>query len=239
MPGKIEDIEKLGELQDADNILEEGAEQFNNSPIATQIEDIRKKKQEYKAKRDQVDGVFVKAREEVEKVSLKDSQLAAAQEKEQKEIEDTQGDYRKVEAHTNKLNELTNQRKLVDEQLAKLEANFSKIKELKEKLDNAISSVSMKEDDLNKQLEQSNVQLKLDMDEATEKKKQLENVISHDALDLYKKSRNIVGKRVIANLEGDSCSVCRANLSSGNLSKVHADAPIAMCPNCSRVLIVK
>ena len=87
MAGKVEDIEKLQKLEVLDNTLENGAEQFNISPIAAQIGEVRSKKAEVKAKRDAVDKVFVKARDEVETVSAKDSDLAAAQDKAQKEIE--------------------------------------------------------------------------------------------------------------------------------------------------------
>ena len=68
MAGKVEDIERLVRLQEVDNIIEDGAEAFNNSPIATEIGKVRLKKAEVKAKRDQVDKVFVKARDEVEVV---------------------------------------------------------------------------------------------------------------------------------------------------------------------------
>lgn len=237
--GKVEDINKLKRLQELDNILEDGAQAFNDSPIAKQIDEVRSKKASLKGKRDQVDAVFVKARKEIETVSLKDSQLAQAQDKAQKEIESTQGDYRKVEAHTNKLNELANERKKVDLKLEELEANFNKIKELKAKIDSGIESLSIKEDDLNNQLERSNVSLKLDMDNATKEKIKIEQEISPDALASYKKARSIVGKTVIANLENESCSVCRAKLSSANISKVLEQAPIGICPSCLRVLIVE
>lgn len=236
MPVEEKDFDKLKELQDIDNALEEGAKTFNDSPIAKEIEAVRAKKAEYKTKRDQIDAVFVKARAEVETVSAKDSELAAAQEKTQKEIEETQGDYRKVEAHTNKLNELTNQRKIVDEKIETIEANFNKIKELKEKVEGAIGKISMQEDDLNKKLEETNVQLKLDMEKAQEKKIQLEKEISAEALEAYKKSRSIVGKIVIGTLQGDSCSVCKATLSNAGLSKVHEEAPLSTCPTCKRLL---
>lgn len=237
MAGKVEDIEKLVRLEEVDNIIEDGAEAFNNSPIATEIGKVRLKKSEIKAKRDQVDKVFVKARDEVEAVSAKDSQLAAAQDKTQKEIEETAGDYRKVEAHTKKLNELTEQRKKVDEKLEELEANFNKIKELKGKIDASIEKLSMQEDDLNKQLESSNVSLKLEMDKATEEKAQLESMISTDALEAYKKARGIVGQTVIAKNEENTCSVCRGNFTGASLSKIEAEAPISTCPHCLRILI--
>lgn len=236
MAGVKEDWEKLERLQEIDNILENGAEQFNNSPIAAKILEVRAKKAEYKAKRDQLDSVYVKARDEVAQVSAKDSQLAEAQTKMQKEIEDTQGDYKKVEAYTNKLNELTNQRKVVDEQLEKIEVNFNKIKELKEKVDEAIGKVSMQEDDLNDQLQKTNTQLKIDMEKAQSEKQSLEKEISMDALALYKKCRNQVGQIVLAKLEGDACSVCKSSLSNANLSKVQEQAPISDCPSCNRIL---
>lgn len=239
MAGQVSDIEKLIRLQELDNVLQDGAEQFNNSPIAAEIKEVREKKSQYKSKRDQVDAVFVKARDEVEKVGALDSKLAADQDRMQKEIEKTQGDYRKVEAQTQKLNELTNQRKQVDEKLEKLEANFNKIKELKQKLDSAIEAVSMKEDDLNRNLESTNAQLKMDMDAASNEKESLEKEISADALATYKRARGIVGKIVISKLSQNTCAVCRSPLSSGGLSKVNDEAPIAVCPNCSRVLIVK
>lgn len=239
MAGKIDDIQKLEELQEVDNILENGVEAFNESPIAKQIAKLRVKKKGLKSKRDQVDQVFIKARKEIELVSTKDSQLAAAQEKEQNEIENTKGDYRKVEAHTNKLNELANQRKEVDKKLEELEANFSKIKELKAKIDSSIETLSMKEDDLTKELERSNVSLKLQMDEATKKKEKLEQEISKEVLQAYKKSRNIVGKTVIAKLEDGSCSICRSKMSQANLSKLQQDAPISVCPNCLRIIVIQ
>lgn len=236
MAGKVEDIEKLQDLQNIDNTIEDGAEAFNNSPIAAQIGEVRAKKAEIKTKRDQVDKVFVKARDEVEAVSAKDSELAAAQDRAQKEIEETSGDYRKVEAHTQKLNELTEERKKVDAKLEELEANFNKIKELKAKIDASIEKLSMQEDDLNKQLEASNVSLKMQMDAATSKKAELEALISPDALEAYKKARNIVGQTVIAHNEDGACSVCRTKFTGAHMSKIESEAPISTCPNCLRLL---
>lgn len=236
MAGLAEDWQKLERLQELDNILENGADQFNNSPIAAKILEVRAKKAEYKVKRDQLDAVYVKARDEVAQVSAKDSQLAEAQQKMQKEIEATQGDYKKVEAYTNKLNELTNQRKAVDEKLETIEANFNKIKQLKEKVDDAIGKVGMQEDDLNEQLQRATAQLKIDMEKAQVDKANLEKEISMDALALYKKQRNLVGQIVLAKLDGDACSICKSTLSNANLSKVQEQAPISECPSCHRVL---
>ena len=159
------------------------------------------------------------------------------QEKTQKEIEETQGDYRKVEDLTKKLNELTDERKKVDAKLEELEANFNKIKELKSKIDGSIEKLSMQEDDLSQQLEASNVNLKMEMDKATAKKAELEAVISTDALEAYKKARGIVGQTVIAKNEENTCSVCRANFTGANLSKIESEAPISNCPHCLRLLI--
>lgn len=239
MPGKIEDIEKLKLLEQIDNTLQDGAEAFNNSPIAKKIAAVRLKKSEVKAKRDQVDKVFVRARNSVDEVGATDSQLAADQDKIQNEIKTTQGDYRKVEAATNKLNELTLKRQKVDAQLEQLEANFNKIKQLKEKIDASIEKLSLQEDDLQKQLETSNVQLKLDMDKASLDKKKIEAEISREAIELYKKSRNIVGRIVIAHNEGGLCSVCRAKFSGAHLSKFDKEAPISTCPHCLRLIVLE
>lgn len=238
MEATNKDIENLSRLQEIDNILEDGAEAFNNSPIAIEIEKVREKKAKYKAKRDQLDAVYVKARDEIAQVSAKDSQLAEEQKKAQAEIEATQGDYRKVEAHTNKLNELTNQRKEVDAKLEEIEANFEKIKSLKAQIDDAIGKVSMKEDDLNRQLQDTNAQLKFDMEKAQGEKQTLEKEISMEALAEYKKARQIVGKIVISHLEDESCSVCKSKLTSGALSKVLEEAPLSCCPNCHRLLCI-
>ena len=237
MAGKVEDIEKLKRLEELDNILEDGAEAFNNSPIAAQIEEVRAKKAEVKAKREKVDKVFVKARTEVEEVSEKDSKLAASQDIAQKEIEKNQGDYRKVQDSSKVLESLSEERKKVDAKLEELEANFNKIKELKEKIDSSIEKLSMQEDDLNKQLEATNVQLKLDMDKATQDKAALEKEISMDALAAYKKARSIVGKTVVAQNENGSCSVCRSKFTGAHLSKIESEAPVSTCPNCLRVLV--
>ena len=237
MVGKIEDKEKLLKLQELDNVLLDGAEEFNNSPIAKKIEETRAKKTEIKTKRDQIDVVFKKARTEIDAVSAKDSQLASEQERVQKEIDSTNGDYKKVEAFTQKLNELAGQRKQIDKKLEDLEKNFNKIQELKSKIDTAVENLSMQEDDLNSQLEASSVQLKLSMDKATEEKKKLEPTISLDALARYKKARGIVGKITIAHNDNNSCSVCRTKFSNANSSKIEEEAPISLCPNCLRVLI--
>lgn len=237
MAGKIEDIDKLLKLQEIDNILADGAEQFNRNPIAKQIAAARQKKSELKAKRDQLDQVFVKARKQIEEVSAKDSALAAEQEKTQMEIDSVAGDFRKVEALTQKLGELSSRRKQIDVKLETLEANFNKISELKAKIGSSIEKVSMQEDDLNLQLEQSNVQLKIQMDKAQKEKAELEPQISADALQGYKKARNIVGKVTVAQNQNGSCSVCRTHFSQANASKIWDGAPISVCPNCLRLLI--
>ena len=153
MAGKIEDIELLEKLQEIDKILAEGEMVLNNPPLKEKIDSVRAKKAEFKAKRDQIDQIFVKSRKEIELLSTKDSELAASQNKAQKEIEETQGDYRKIEAYTNNLNQLTQQRKVVDEKLEKIEANFNKIKDLKQKIEDNIGKLSMQEDDFNSTLQ--------------------------------------------------------------------------------------
>lgn len=237
MAGKVEDKEKLLKLQDLDNTLEEGAEQFNDNPIAQEIGGLRQKKAELKSKRDQVDQVFVKSRKQIEDVSANDSQLASQQEKIQAEIDSVAGDYRKVESLTQKLNEVSSQRKNIDSKLETLEANFNKIKELQSRIDAGIEKLSMQEDELRQKLEASNVQLKLQMDEAQSQKAQLEPTISADALEAYKKARSIVGKITVAKNENDSCSACRSKFSQANASKVAQQGAIAVCPNCMRILV--
>lgn len=239
MAGTANDIKLLRKLEEVDKTIEEGVAQFNESPIAKKIAEVRQKKAEVKQKRDQVDKVFIKARTEMQEVSDKDSLLAEAQKKEQKEIQATQGDYRKVEAHTNKLNEITQQRKQVDSTLEGLESNFNKIKSIKEKIDDAIGRLSMQEDDLSQKLNESNNSLKISMEKAQKEKATLETEISEDALKLYKKSKQICGKIVMSQLNGSTCAVCRSSISNANMSKIKGEAPISMCPNCSRILAIE
>lgn len=238
MAGIEKDIELIKKLAKVDRTIEDGAEQFNNSTLQKKINQLRLKKAEVKQKRDQVDSVFVKSREEMQDVAQKDSDLAKAQEKAQQEIAAIQGDYRKVEAHTNKLNALTSQRKELDVKLEKLEANFNKIKSIKEKIDTAIGKLSMQEDDLSAELQETVGQLKLQMDKAQKDKADLESQISPDALKEYRKAKKICGKIVLAELNGNSCSVCRSKISNANMSKIKAEEPISTCPNCFRLLFV-
>ncbi|MDO5329645.1 MAG: hypothetical protein Q4E88_06115 [Coriobacteriia bacterium] len=238
MPGKVDDIEKLNELQELDKNIDAAYAQIQNSPYAKKIEAARAKKSEYKTKRDQIDGIYKKARAEFEEITAKDSELAASQTETQKKIEETQGDYRKVESYTNKLNELTNNRKVIDEKLVKVEANYNKISELKGKIDEAIGKVSMLEDDLNKKLQEENATAQIEYNKNVEKKNVLVKSISEDSLKMYKHAREIAGNVAVAELLNNSCSVCRNNFSPVTLDKIKGQAPISSCPNCQRLLIV-
>lgn len=236
MPGKIDDIEKLKQLQEIDKQMDDAMSQINASPTAKKIEGTRAKKAEYKQKRDQIDKVYIKARSEFEEITKKDSELAAAQTATQKKIEETQGDYRKVEDFTNKLNEISNNRKVIDEKLVSVEANYNKIADLKAKIDGAIEKLSMMEDDLNTKLQQENSTASNVYNELVSKRKVLD--ISPDVLKMYDKTRSIVGKVVVSELKDNTCSVCRNSFSPVTLDKIKKQAPIGTCPNCQRLICI-
>lgn len=239
MNATAKEIKLLKELETIDKKIEDNVEKYNELSQLNSINKIRAKKAEVKTKLKQVETIYVKTRKELKEIEELDSKLAVQQKEMQNKIDELGGDYRKVESHTLKLNEITNRRKNVDKRLETLEDNFNKISSIKRKIDDAIGKISMQEDDLkNKQIKELST-LQYNLEQIKNKKKSIEEQISKTILDYYKRQRKICGKVVISKLVDNKCKICRTALSNANLSKVKNDGSLGTCPNCSRILIIK
>lgn len=238
MFAEYSDLENLLEVQKADLMIMQLKKQRAELPQRIQVMRVRKKRDEIQGKLDQVLALRKKADAELTMLQDEDRALAEKQERAQEIIDASGSDYRKVESHSKEMAGTAKRRETLALKLLEAEEKLGKVKSVQSQLEGGIASAEAEEARLRAAFEADDNVLIDQVKNLTEKRTQLRSGIPGDLLALYDKTAARTGGVAIGRLEESTCGVCRTGIDGGRLIELRASAPLGVCPNCKRLLVI-
>lgn len=239
MQAEFHDLEILLEIQKLDLEIMQSKKKRVELPQRIEVMRLRKKRSEIQAKLDQVYELRKGVENEMTMLEDDDRSLAEKQERAQELIDAAGSDYRKVESHSKEMASVAKRREVLAEKRLEVQAQLDKIKGVTDQLEGAIAASNAEEERLRAAFEGEDTELANHIRELSAKRDEYEASIAADLLALYRKTANKTGGVAVGVLEESTCGICRTVIEGGRLIELRASAPLGVCPNCKRLLVIE
>lgn len=233
------DLAALLEVQQIDLAIMQLNKQLDELPQRQKILAARNKLDAIRAKLAQAEILKKEVSKKLSRIDDEDASLAKKENGVQAAIEAAGGDYRNVEARTKELEGIFKRRATLEESRATVKAELDKLNELVASANAAIDEVSALEQAQIASFQKEGGELKAKIAEATHNREALFTQMAPELADEYEKTAKRLGSVAVGELDGTKCGVCRAPIDSGRLIQLKAQAPVGICPNCKRMLIIR
>lgn len=233
-----QDIAMLEKLAEIDRKVAAAQKQFDELPHRQAILDLRDKKKEVVDKKMQVQDMLDQAEMRLGDLAVEDDALTLKQQNIQATLEEVKGDYRAVNAHTRELDGVRKRRDKVALELSRVEEQVAKIQPVMKQVMEALTALDQKEAELVSSFQKTGGGLRSAIAEGSKARDELAAKVSPEILDIYEKTRVSCGGVAVSRLQGNSCSVCRNAFDQGRVLAIKAEAPLAVCPSCRRLMVV-
>ena len=233
------DIKNLLELQKIDAEIKSSFASLETTPQVSHLREVLGKIKEATMKKKQVEALKLDCDKRIEKMGIEDVTLAKRERSVQEAIDEAVGDFRNLEVHTKELDGISKRRESLTEMLLTASVEQEKIQGVLKKLDDAILKLEEKKDKLEAEIETNKNEVLAKVSSLNEKRDELKSSTDGALVDLYEQSTKKVGSVVIGKVEDGSCSVCKTKIEDGKLIDMQNNGEVAICPSCSRILILK
>lgn len=238
MRATTDDLTNLLRMQQTDLELLKAKKKLEELPQRATILAARQKKRSIEQKRDQVGELRAQAEAKAAKLENEDADLAEKQRRVQEAIDGSRGDYRNVEAHTKELNGFAKRRNTLEEELTKLGEEMAKIQSVQDQVSRALAEIEKQEATAIASFRQEGGALQADIGRMTADRDALSAKLSDELRDAYDRTAARTGGVAVGLLTEGRCGVCRNVIDGGRLIELKAEAPLATCPHCKRLLVV-
>ncbi len=239
MQASYDDLDILLEVQRIDIEVMQTKKTRASLPQRIQVVKVRKKRDEISPKLQQVIDLQEATEAKVTKIEDEDRSLAQKQERAQEIITAAGSDFRKAESHSKDMAGVAKRRMALEENLKKLNAEIDKMKAVRKQLEDAIQACDDEEASLKDAYREKDAELVDKAKGLLDKRSELVANLPTDLVDAYDKTAVKTGGVALGRLEeGGGCSVCRSVISGGRLIDLMNQAPVGVCPNCKRMLII-
>lgn len=234
----MQEAAALLELQAADVEIMRANKRLEDLPEKRAILEVRAKEREVGSMREKAELLVRKLEAEIkarqDEISLLNEKIAGEQDK----IMAT-ADHRQVQALTREMDGL---RRRVD----KLEMESMQFMERVEKakaqvatIDDALASLSEKENGLIERFKASGGELQSEIGKLQAKRKKLASAVGADTLQRYESVRAAKGGVGVGRLEGHTCTACRMELPAERIQDLNGGPDVGVCPQCKRLIVVR
>ncbi|MEE1421081.1 MAG: hypothetical protein UF218_05255, partial [Eggerthellaceae bacterium] len=148
------------------------------------------------------------------------------------------GDFRRVEARSKELNGIVKRRRVLSDELERCEKQINKIKPVLDQILEALVTLDKKESALIESYQQQGGTLRRVIAESESHHASLSSELDPTLYSAYELAQGRCGGVGLAHLQGNSCDCCRTVFDQGRLSTLLAEAPLATCPHCRRLLVI-
>lgn len=238
MQVRNEDLAALLQLQHDDLELVRAQKKLDELPQRRQILALREKKKAIEEKQVAVAEMHREADHELTRISDEDKRLLEKLTKVQEKINEAQGDYRAVEAHTKELGGIAKRRNTIEAEMDTLANKISEIDKVQQQVTDALLQVDSKEAESITSFQQEGGALTNQIASLKAQRNSIASAMEPALLTRYEEKLKRLGGVAVARLLNNSCSVCRNSLDEGKLLQVKAEAPLSECPSCKRMLVV-
>jgi len=239
MHAEYEDLDSLLEIQRIDLMVMQLKKQRIELPQRIQVMRLLKKREEIQAKLDQVLELNKKADHEMTLVEDEDRLLAEKQLRAQEFIDVSGSDYRSVESHSKEMAGMVKRRETLAQKMVSIEEQLAKIKSVRKQLEGAVQASIAEETRLRSEFESHDTALAEQVKNLNAKRAELMAGLPEKLASLYEKTAARSGGVAVGKLLESTCGVCRTAIDGGRLIELRASAPLGICPNCKRLLVIE
>lgn len=208
-------------------------------PQRAEILALRKKKAEVESKREKVEPMRTELDDQLIKIATEDDSLATKQQATQEKIDNAGGDFRSIDALTRDLNGLAKRRVTLEGEINALSEKLDQVKAVQDQITAALNNIAAQEEAAIASFQKEGGAINEEISQISHHRHNLETSIDKELIDRYKESAKRNNGIGIAVLSERSCSACRNEFPEGKLLKARSDAPLATCPFCKRMLVVR
>lgn len=231
-------IDSLKELQQIDIDYVRTKKKFEEMPQREQILQARTKLAALDEKMSGVKDMLAKCRFKSSELDKKDACAQKRGAELQKNIEQST-DFRNIEKKTKELAGLQKQREQCAEKMEALLAEEKKIAAVMHQIQDAQEKLAAAEQNATNSFKAEGGALQKQIHALEDARAKLEGELDAELAGHYKKAAGAGAGVAISELKGDSCSVCRTKLQEARLLQAKKEAPLTLCPNCKRLMIVE
>lgn len=238
MQATAEQIKALEELQAIDRVRLQAQFELDELKKDGKADELRAKREEIEQKRDQVEALYQREADQLERYKQEDEHLAFQQKETQARIDEAGGDYRSLTSLTRDLEGAAKRRETIEFESKKVKQKADQIAELRDKADKAVADLQKQEDDLNAKAQEKAAELEKTVSEKQAERDAKKGAVPAKLLKLYETALKRCGGVAVAHLSDGRCDTCRSPLEQNRLLQVKKEAPLSTCPRCHRLLIV-
>ncbi len=228
----------LREIQKADQELSRLNRSLDELPQKTAIIDVRRKKADVAKKRCAVVGMRKDAETQMAQAMGEDANLERKGRAAQSLIDAAAGDYRSINAHSKELSGYSKRRAALSEEIDGLAAKISEMEKLEEEIGTIESTLASKEEKLIAEYRANGSALVAKINKINPIREELASKIDPKLLSAYERIAKAKGGVALCQLTESSCSVCRASFEHSRILGLRAEAPLATCPSCGRLMLI-
>jgi len=238
MQASADELKILARIADLDTASTRAEKEITQLEQPAKIDEIRAKLEGVKKKRAEIEAMLKAAQDKFDQLAEEDADLEKRAAEVQHKIDTTEGDHRIIGSLTADLAAIVERREKLDEQMTELDAKSDEISKVAAQAGQAVAQISATEQGLIKSYKEQAGELRSASLTAQDEKKQLSAKLSSEILQAYETARKAAGGIGLAHLQDASCSVCRTQIDENKLLQLEAEAPLTNCPFCKRLLIV-
>ncbi len=227
------------ELQSVDLEIMQAKKKRAELPQRVKAMMLRKKRAEIESKLEQVLALQEKAESEFKVLEDEDAQLAEKQQRAQEIIDASGSDYRKVESHSKEMAGTAKRRESLSELMLAKTAELDKIKGIRKQIDDAVAASRLEEERIRSSFEVEDKGLVEQVAKLGERHDELVGKLPAELATLYRRTAAKSGGVAIGRLVENKCGVCRAEIDGGRFIELQSQAPLGVCPNCKRLLVIE
>ena len=230
-------IGNLIALQDADLKVIRGRKRLEDLPEREKILSVRSKLAELETQSATVAEMRQKCDASLKRLQDEDATQAEKAETLESKIKDC-SDYRIVTSLTRDLEGVAKRREKIGFETNGVLEKSEKISTVEKQLADAQAVLTDQEAKLVESFKANGMALQKEIAQGQMAQEKLRPLIPADLLARYDKAAKARGGIALAQLKGNHCGACRAELHEGQIAKVKAAAPFSECPSCHRILLV-
>lgn len=234
-----QDIEILQKLQEVDRTRELSEKEFEKLPHRQAILEVRQKLEEIYKKKIQVQDMLDNAEEAFDKIVNEDAKLTEKQNDIEKTLLEAKGDYRSVESLSKELHGVEKRKKTLAKDSEQVGEQIERISGVMKQIMSALQSLEAKEKSLVASFREEAGALRAKITEAQQEHITLADQLDPALLKMYEEVVVCCGGVALSSFKDNHCSACRNVFDHGKVIQIKADAPVATCPYCGRMLIVE
>lgn len=239
MQASVKEVEALKNIQKFDCKIKEIQKNYDSMPEKDAINDLIKKSSDLQTKLNKATYMKNDAIKRYEKITTEDTRLSDREINLQSDIEAAGSDFRNLEIRTKELEGISRRRTVLAEMALKITEELDKAKEVIEKLEDALLIINKKIDTLKAKVEESRSASEAEISDILKKRITYADRLSPELAELYDRACARLGNVVLSHLEDNRCSACRAEIEEGRLLEIKRDGSVAVCPHCSRILLIE